>query len=1210
MHRSGTSLLSSLLARAGVNMGERLLEARPDNPRGFFEDADFVAFHERCLAHRGLTYINPGNKPLTFTDDELAEARAIINARPADAPWGWKDPRTCLFIRSWHELLPDCRYIIAHRGPMAVAASLARRGELTTGADVASALRAWARYCGEILAFLDAQSPPAVVIDADTIFDDPQRICEALEGIGITLSPDDIRATAVASEFARHSHDHHLAALLDAVDPSIREIDARLSHLAGVDQASTDRADNAVSRSLAALSVAAGEHTDSPAAISALLEAALSLVDPRAGDALARARREALSAAERIVGIEMRAFTAGMDAHREVLAERDNARRNHEHALAAEAAAKANYERALAAETRLAESESSAAENYRRALSAEAAAKANYERALAAEEASLKNHERAVRLDGAMEHTRAELAAASQCIISIETAAKANYERALASEESAKANYERALSAERAAKANYERALSAEAASRANYERALAAEASAQRLGDLAREAQREATAAKESQAVSESAVARVAELELAAAEARETARQLDLRAASLGMQLDEARLRLARERETVATSARAAETARHEADRLRQMLAQMEGERNTYRRRWPPYAAKRLAQKAMAKFARPIATSPPPVANFGATARVAILCTGLPADEHTSHVRDALASQSRRAATLILPGDSKDLAGSASASTTKVFNWWSPDVDSLTQGHDLVLLLHPQHYGPGPLCMPLCLEMAAAALAEDPAADAVVFRGQPGPPRTDSPNHLYETDAATIEHWNDEQLAAVARPAALAAAFAEANPGESRSIRDTIIALLRSGRRALIAPRSFPIESPVADAARAAIGDKLPATAKGAIRALYITQWLECGGADKGIVDLLTRLNPDTIQFSLLTTLASSHPWEDRVRAHVREVCHLGDHLPLPAEKRFERFIVEYCRRREIQLVHIMHSFLGYDSLPALKKSLPGIKVIDQCHILEPPDVMEGGHPAYSSRHYKQYFDHRTVTSEWLKSYMMREHAISDRDISVIYTCVDHTHEFNPDRYERGHVRRPLAISDEAVLVVFVGRLYWQKRPWLFARIAHEVQKRRPDLDIHFAMIGPGPERQRIEAMRLELPNPDRFHLVGELAHGAPVFRDADLLLMPSGHEGLAYVSYEAMAMGVPQIFTAVNGQPELITPDTGILIPVDEAQTVEDGTLAVIDLAENADKRAAMARAGRQRIEQHFGVDVLVSKYESLYRRLVHRP
>ena len=49
MHRSGTSLIAGMLAQAGVDLGDRLVPAARDNPLGFFEDADFVAFHERAV---------------------------------------------------------------------------------------------------------------------------------------------------------------------------------------------------------------------------------------------------------------------------------------------------------------------------------------------------------------------------------------------------------------------------------------------------------------------------------------------------------------------------------------------------------------------------------------------------------------------------------------------------------------------------------------------------------------------------------------------------------------------------------------------------------------------------------------------------------------------------------------------------------------------------------------------------------------------------------------------------------------------------------------------------------------------------------------------------------------------------------------------------------------------------------------------------------
>lgn len=43
MHRSGTSLVASLCADAGVDMGARLLGPGPGNPRGHYEDLDVLS---------------------------------------------------------------------------------------------------------------------------------------------------------------------------------------------------------------------------------------------------------------------------------------------------------------------------------------------------------------------------------------------------------------------------------------------------------------------------------------------------------------------------------------------------------------------------------------------------------------------------------------------------------------------------------------------------------------------------------------------------------------------------------------------------------------------------------------------------------------------------------------------------------------------------------------------------------------------------------------------------------------------------------------------------------------------------------------------------------------------------------------------------------------------------------------------------------------
>ena len=95
MHRSGTSMISSLLQAAGVHLGDHLLAGNSANPRGYFEDLEIYAFHERLLNARNQTYLYlDSNFSFQPTQEECDEARRLAMQRSHVPLWGWKDPRT------------------------------------------------------------------------------------------------------------------------------------------------------------------------------------------------------------------------------------------------------------------------------------------------------------------------------------------------------------------------------------------------------------------------------------------------------------------------------------------------------------------------------------------------------------------------------------------------------------------------------------------------------------------------------------------------------------------------------------------------------------------------------------------------------------------------------------------------------------------------------------------------------------------------------------------------------------------------------------------------------------------------------------------------------------------------------------------------------------------------------------------------------------
>jgi len=132
MHRSGTSLLAGLMQAAGVSVGKRLMEATEFNPRGYFEDLDFQELHEEILAHNGIArgYLDLPHRPLRIEPRHRERARELIERRGELPLWGWKDPRTLLFLDMWAELLPDAVFVFIYRDPCQVVDSLRRRHDV------------------------------------------------------------------------------------------------------------------------------------------------------------------------------------------------------------------------------------------------------------------------------------------------------------------------------------------------------------------------------------------------------------------------------------------------------------------------------------------------------------------------------------------------------------------------------------------------------------------------------------------------------------------------------------------------------------------------------------------------------------------------------------------------------------------------------------------------------------------------------------------------------------------------------------------------------------------------------------------------------------------------------------------------------------------------------------------------------------------------
>lgn len=196
-------------------------------------------------------------------------------------------------------------------------------------------------------------------------------------------------------------------------------------------------------------------------------------------------------------------------------------------------------------------------------------------------------------------------------------------------------------------------------------------------------------------------------------------------------------------------------------------------------------------------------------------------------------------------------------------------------------------------------------------------------------------------------------------------------------------------------------------------------------------------------------------------------------------------------------------------------------------------------------------------------------------------------------------------ERRGREASRLSLALPPDAPLVGTAARLVPHKRIDLFIAICRRVADRRPG--VRFLVLGDGPERAALEALRHRLGLDDRLRFLERLSSEQVVayFRSLDVFVLPTRREGFGMVFAEAMAMETPVVAPRQPPMDEIVTDgDTGFLVDPDDA----DGyAAAVLRLLDDAATRTAFGARARERVFAHFDQARSLAAIEAAYRDLL---
>jgi glycosyltransferase involved in cell wall biosynthesis len=375
-------------------------------------------------------------------------------------------------------------------------------------------------------------------------------------------------------------------------------------------------------------------------------------------------------------------------------------------------------------------------------------------------------------------------------------------------------------------------------------------------------------------------------------------------------------------------------------------------------------------------------------------------------------------------------------------------------------------------------------------------------------------------------------------------------------------------------------------------------------INILYVAPWLIMGGADAMTIDWFRNVDHETFNKYFIATVPRPNTWIYKIRGYAREIYELPL-LKCTADGDIEQFLLDFIEDRNIHIVHIMNSQIGFRALPSIKARYPNITTVAQFHCFDYlEDGKRVGYPYDVPRRYDSYVDFYNVVSHNLKHGIIELFPyIREEKFKVIYCCVD-TGKFRPDMVQADPSIMEHRQGDK-LNILFIGRLDRQKQPLVMAQVARELKK----LDFPFVIhvLGEGSLESQKKALLRYI---DEHDLSGDIKmHGdqpleamASWYKVGDVLLMTSAWEGIPVVLYEAMSMKLVCIAPDVGGISELLGNDHGYLIK--DREDIQSYVNAVVEIGTDKRLREALGEKARAVTVHGFDMDVMKHEYQRFYK------
>lgn len=185
--------------------------------------------------------------------------------------------------------------------------------------------------------------------------------------------------------------------------------------------------------------------------------------------------------------------------------------------------------------------------------------------------------------------------------------------------------------------------------------------------------------------------------------------------------------------------------------------------------------------------------------------------------------------------------------------------------------------------------------------------------------------------------------------------------------------------------------------------------------------------------------------------------------------------------------------------------------------------------------------------------------------------------------------------------IREKHGIPGDAKVCFSLQRLAPRKGLEFLLAAIPTVLERQPG--VHFVIGGAGPLDGKLRELCRQYKVDGSVTLPGFIPDAAlaSYYDQADLFVLPTLYEAFGLVYVDSLSMGLPIVTTAVGGALDIVSEETGILVPPGDPDALADG---VVRAFEKDWRRDAI----KERAER-YNWDKIVGQYVSIYKKLQER-